>query len=288
MKLLSLLFLAFGTIAAAQPESSPQCLGGWLVSAQADSITLRFNDKITTYRITPETELWRRGVDLKSASEFVPGDEISVRCAKTAAPGGSASDYTPVATMVGAAMKDGGLEMEPHNIQEIRVCIGKLIDIQPSALTLQNEDGVCVAQAPPGVDIWRGKIYHDTSALKIGDEVTVRVKVSYPSGDLIADGEVSANVTKTEGSIISVAKDFIVVEEFLSASEEDSGAPKHQITVLIDGDTEFVQGSAADLKKGVQLMAIGLDLGPTQFRATRIWVYTEDKDAATPPATTPQ
>lgn len=284
MKLVSLALVAFGTLAAAQTEASPRCLGGWLVSAQADSITLKFNDEITTYRITPETELWRRGVDLKSTSEFVPGDEISVRCAKTAAPDGS-----PVATMAGAAMKDGSLEMEPHNIQEIRVCIGKLIDIQPSALTLKNEDGVCVAQAPPGADIWRGKIYHDTSALKIGDEVAVRVKVSYPSGDLIADGEVSANVTKTEGSIISVAKDFIVVEEFPSASEEENGAPKLQVTVLIDGDTEFVQGSAADLKKGVELMAIGLDLGPTQFRATRIWVYTDDKDdAATPPATTPR
>jgi len=281
MKLVSLLLIAFASFAAGQAEERAQCLGGTLISSQRDSITTKFNEKILTYRVTPETELWRRGVDLKSPLEFVAGDDITLKCAATPAP-----DGTPIATIIASALPDDVVYMESHNLHEIRVCIGELIDVQPATLTLKNDNGVCVVQVPAGMDIWRGKVYHDTSALKIGDEVSVRGQVNFPSGELTAE-LVEANVTKTEGTIISAAKDFIVVDQYPGA-DPDSAYAKGQITVLIDGDTEFEQGSAADLKKGVDVMAVGLDLGPTQFQATRVWVYRDDKNVAKPPVSAPQ
>jgi hypothetical protein len=47
-------------------------------------------------------------------------------------------------------------------------------------------------------------------------------------------------------------------------------------TVLLDTQTEFVQGDKSGLKKGGRVMVIGLDLRPDgtdAIRATRIWVY---------------
>lgn len=286
MKLVSLALFAFASISVAQTTDEPQCLGGWLISAQPDSVTLKFNEKILTYRITPETELWRRGVDINSPLEFVAGDDITIECAAT-----PAADGVPIATIIASALKDDVVAVESHNIREIRVCIGDLVDIQPSVITLKNDNGVCVVRVPPGQEIWRGKVYHDTGALRIGDSVATRSTVSFPSGELTAE-LVEANVTKTEGMIVSAAKDFIVVNQYPGA-DPDSAYAKGHITVLIDGDTEFEQGSAADLKKGVDIMAVGLDLGPTQFQATRVWVYrdekaNEGKNAVKPPVSKPQ
>jgi hypothetical protein len=47
-------------------------------------------------------------------------------------------------------------------------------------------------------------------------------------------------------------------------------------TVLLDAHTEFVQSDKSGLKKGGQVMLIGLDLRPDgadAIRTTRIWVY---------------
>ncbi len=281
MKLVSLLLIAFASLAVGQPDERPPCLGGTLVSSQRDSITTKFNEKILNYRVTPDTELWRQGVDLKSPLEFVAGDDITLKCAAA-----TAADGTPIATIVASALPDDVVYMEPHNLHEIRVCIGDLIDIQPAALTLKNDMGVCVVQVPAGLDIWRGKIFHETSALRIGDSVATRSTVSFPSGELTAE-LVEANVAKTEGTIVSAGKDFIVVEEFPSASEEDSGEDPHrQIMVLLDDSAKFDDCAREDLKKGVEVLATGLELGPTQIRASYITI--EEPFTPTPPATTPQ
>jgi len=279
MKLVSLLLIAFASLAAGQPYERPPCLGGTLISSQRDSITTKFNEKILTYRVTPETELWRRGVDLKSPLEFVAGDDINIKCAAAPDP-----DGTPIATIIASALPDDVVYMESHNLHEIRVCIGDLVDVQPAALTLKNDNGVCVVHVPAGLDIWRGKIFHETSALKIGDSVATRSTVSFPSGELTAE-LVEANVTKTEGTIISAAKDFIVVEEY-PRGDEDASEEKVQVMVLIDEDTKLDGLSREDLKKGVDVLATGLGLGPTQFRATYITI--EEPFAAKPPESRPQ
>lgn len=280
MKLVGLALIAFAGLAEAQTavqgDQRAECLPGSLISTQQDSITVKFNEKIVTLHLTPETEIWRRGVDLKSTSELVPGDDISVKCAAT-----PAADGWPIATLIAAAMDGDSIYLDPHHVHEIRVCGGDLIDIQPQAITINSDDGPCIMTVPPGIDIWRGEVYHDTGVLKIGDDVMARVTVSFPSGELIAE-EITSNIAITEGAIVSAAKDFIVVDQYPGA-DPDSAYPRGRITVLLDGSTKFDDCTLADLKKGANIRALGLDTGPDQFRATYITVYKDLPGATKPP-----
>ncbi len=251
MKLVSLAAVVFAGVAAAQTVNSRDCLADKLLSAQPDSIIVNFNQKIIRILVTPETEIWRRGVDLKSTSELVIGDNIYVRCAETPAP-----DGTPIATIVAAVQKDSGADLRPHDIREIRSCTGHLIQIAADSIAVKNDKGICTVRFTPAAEVWRGDTYRDTSALKIGDHISSRAFLSYPSGDLIAD-EIWANVTKAEGEIVSVKPDRIVVKE------DRFG----RVTVLIDNRTKCEQCSAAALKKGDYVLATGLELTKDSFRA---------------------
>lgn len=242
-------FAVFISLALASAAHADNCLGGWLVALQDDSVTLKFNDKINTYRVTPATEIWRRGVDLESPQQLVTGDNVFVACTGS------------VGTLVAAVHKDTGVRLEPHNVAEFSACLGRLIDIGAYTLTVKNDQGLCSFLVPPGIDVWRGEIYHDTGVLKLGDEVGARVTISYPSGQMVAE-DVEANVAKAEGTIVSVQPDRIVVKE------DRTG----RTTVLLDSRTRCDDCTLAGLKKGVDVLATGLELSPNEFRATYITV----------------
>jgi len=141
------------------------------------------------------------------------------------------------------------------------VCIGQLVAIGKDTLSAKNENGICVIHLKPGAQIWRGEIFHDTSALKLGDEVSARVVVGYPGGELTAE-EVEANVAKAEGTIVSMRPGRMVVKE---------DRVRGHVTVLFDSRTAF-DLDQGKLKKGAYVLAVGLDLGHLTFRATSIVV----------------
>jgi hypothetical protein len=251
-----LLFCLFISSLSAQSEvPGDQCLGGTLVSIQQDSMTTKFNEKIITMRLASDAEIWRRGVDLESIQQLVVGDEIYLKCARSA--GGEV-----VASIVSAVQQDSGVDLTPHHIQEIRVCGGSLVAIGKDTLSMKNDDGVCVLRLKPDTTIWRGEIFHDTNALKLGDDVMARAIVDYPSEELIADGEVVANIAKAEGPVVDIRPDRIIVNE---------GRWHQRVTVFFDRRTKF-DTDDGELKKGVTVMAIGLDLGRSKFRAASIVV----------------
>jgi hypothetical protein len=256
MKLVSAAFLVFAAAAEAQSVNWQDCLADKLLSIQPDSIIVNFNQKIIRILVTPETEIWRRGVDLKSTAELIIGDNIYVRCTKTPAP-----DGTPIADVVAAVQEGSGVDLKPHDIREIRGCGGHLIDVAAASLVIANDKGTCTLRIAPATDIWRGETYHDASALRIGDEVGSRAFVSYPSGELIAD-LVEANVAKTEGKIVSVKPDRIVVKE------DRFG----RVTVFIDNRTKCDECATTDLRKGAIVLATGLELTKNSFRASYITV----------------
>lgn len=247
-----------GSLSAQSDVPRDQCLGGTLVSIQQDSITLKFNEKIATLRLAPDAEIWRRGVDLESIHQLVVGEEIYLECSR--------ANGAVVASIVAAVEKDDDVDLVPHHIAEIRVCGGRLLAIGKDTLSVRNDNGICVIHLNPGAEIWRGEIYHDTSVLKLGDDVIARVTVAYPSGDLFAD-EVEANITITEGTIVSLGPDRIVVDQYPGAGK--SAYPRGHVTVLFDKRTKF-ELDGHELKKGSDVRAIGLDLGHKTFRATSI------------------
>jgi hypothetical protein len=139
--------------------------------------------------------------------------------------------------------------------------MGHLVAVTEDTILVKNDDGVCQFHVNPGTEIWRGEIYHDTSALKLGDEVGSRVTIGYPNREMTADW-VEANVTTAEGKIVSVRPDRLVVKE---------DRVHRRTTVVIDSRTalDLDQGQ---LKKGVTVLAVGLDLGHNSFRASSIVV----------------
>jgi hypothetical protein len=243
------------SLSAQSEVPGDQCLGGTLIAIQQDSITTKFNDKILTYKLAPDAEIWRRGVDLENIHQLLVGDEIYLKCTR-------AADGAVVAAIVAATEKDDGVDLVPHHIEEIRVCMGQLIAIGQDSLSAKNDKGICVIHLKPGAKIWRGEIFHDTSALKLGDDIGARVTVAYPSGELMAE-EVEANVASTEGKIVSVRSDRIVVRDW------HLPYLRGHVTVLLDRRTVF-DLDGRELKKGAIVRAVGLNLGSKTFRATSV------------------
>jgi hypothetical protein len=246
-----------GSLAAQpKPDEVPpdQCLGGWLVSTQQDSITLKFNEKIITTRLAPDAEIWRHGTDVESMHQLVVGDEIYMKCTRDA-------DSAVIASVVAAVEEGHGVDMEPHHLKEISVCGGHLVAFTKDTLSVKNDKGVCVIHLTPDANIWRGEIFHDTSVLKLGDEVGARVVVGYPDRELTAE-MVEANVAKAEGKIVSVRPDRILVKE---------DRVRGRTTVLLDSRTAF-DLDQGKMEKGAYVMAIGLDLGHDTLRATSVVV----------------
>jgi hypothetical protein len=243
-----------GCLAALSEVPPDQCLGGWVVSVQPNSLTLKFNDKITTIHLAPGAEIWRRGRNLDNLQQFVVGDEIYTRCIR-------AADGSVVASIVAAVEEGDAVALEPHHIAERTVCIGRLIAIAKDSLTLQNDEGRCTALIPADTEIWRGETFHDTSALRLGDDVGIRCTVSYPGRILTAE-TVEANVDKAEGAVVEVLADRILVKE-----DRVPG----RTTVLLDGRTKFDPSREA-VQPGVTVMAIGLHIRPHSLRATTLMV----------------
>ena len=219
-------------------------------------------------RLAPDAEIWRRGMDLENTGQLVAGENIYLRCTRDAGSG------TMMASMVAAAQKDDGIRMEPHHIAEISGCGGRLIAIAKDTLSAKNENGICVMHLNADTDIWRGETLHDASGLKLGDEVGARVAVGYPSGELTAE-MVEADVAKTEGTIVAVRSDRIVVDEEIGGgfSNGDENAPVRHVrtTVLFYAGTHF-DLNEGKIQKGTTVMAIGLDLGHNTMRASAVTV----------------
>jgi hypothetical protein len=248
---LGLIFL--GSLAGQSHVPGDQCLGGDLVAIQQNSIALKFNDRITVMRIAPDAEIWRRGLDLESIQQLVIGDLIYLACSR------SGEDGTVIASLVAAVQKGDGVDMVPHHVAELRPCGGILAAIAKDSISVKGDDGVCVMRINANTEVWRGEIFHDTGALKLGDDISARSVVEYPGGELIAE-QVDANITIAEGTIVALRSDRFVVNEH----------PGH-VTVLFDARTAF-DLDGGTLKKGATVRAIGLDLGHNTFRASNIVV----------------
>lgn len=248
---------------AAQPGVPPdQCLGGRLLSIQQGSITLQFNDKVTTMPVAPVAEVWRHGIDLESIRQLVPGDEVYLKCVRPEAGG-------PVMAAIVAVPEDeDGVNLVPHHITAIGACVGELIAVTSDSVSVKNDKGTCQVRTNAQTTFWRGQNFPDASALKLGDNVGIRYVVGYPGRVLTAES-VDANVTKCEGTVVDERPGLIVVKEF---------RPKDRCTVYFDTRTRIMdpnddnESNFAELKKKTTVLAVGLDLGRNAMRATTIYL----------------
>jgi hypothetical protein len=252
---------AAGSLSAQTVVPRDQCLGGRLLSTQEGSITLQFNQRVTTIPIAPGGEIWRHGSDVESIRQLVPGDNVYLKCAQPE-PSGAV-----IATIVAVPEGDDGLKLEPHHITAIGACVGKLIAVARDSITVRNE-GTCKVQINSQTSFWRGEnLPHETS-LRLGDEVSVRYAVGYP-GRVLTVESVEANVAKCEGTIGDARRGVIIVENF---------RPRESFKVYFDPRTRILdpendnEHDFAKLTKKTVVLVVGLGLGHNSIRATSIFI----------------
>ncbi|HUA20599.1 MAG TPA: DUF5666 domain-containing protein [Bryobacteraceae bacterium] len=271
MTRLVFLCLAFLTGLAAQQSASrePRVISGTLVATAHNSISVKLNRKITTVQLTPDTEIWRRGIDFTAPSHLVLGDDIYVLYEQTS------TDGAPLATLIAAPEEGDSVALVPRHVVENRVCDGYLTAAGINTIAIKNDEGTCIMRFTPDTVFWRGGASHGPGALVVGDEIGARAQVNYPNGELIAE-EVIANLGKFSGTITGLHPHSVEI-----AREDEHGDPDGPATVYIDGRTAFNEGTAAELEVGAFLEVIGLDLGDDSMRATTIMTL---KPPAPPPS----
>jgi hypothetical protein len=173
-----------------------------------------------------------------------------------------------IATIVAVPEDNDMLTLEPHHITASSACLGKLIAVASNSVTVRNEDGICKVQINTETTFWRGENFLDGTALKLGDEVSIRYMVGYPGRVLTAES-VEANVVKCEGTIVDARPALIVVQNF--RSRERFTVYFDTRTPIMDPDNDNEHGFAK-LKKKTVVLAVGLHLGHNSMRATTIFV----------------
>jgi hypothetical protein len=143
--------LVTGSLAAQTNVPPDQCLGRRLLRIQQDSITLQFNDRITTVPIALGAEIWRHGVDLESIQQLVPGDDVYLKCIR------SKTDGPVMATIIAVPEDQDAIKLVPHHITAFGVCLGELIAVTSDSVTVKNEKGTCKVQTNAQTTFWRAK-----------------------------------------------------------------------------------------------------------------------------------
>jgi len=112
-----------------------------------------------------------------------------------------------------------------------------------------------VIHGNPSTVIWRGEIFRATSALGRGDEITASGAVHHPDEQLTAE-EIWANLTATEGVILKVLPDRIIVNQYPGA-DKHTAYPLGRAPAMLDAHTHYVDGAREDLKAVRRIRAVG-------------------------------
>lgn len=130
--------------------------------------------------------------------------------------------------------------------------------------------------------IWRGRLYSDCSAVRTGDEVTLRWTRDNHGQLLITD--LWANIDTISGKITAVASGSFKVDQNFDA-DPMSGYKRQSRAISWNQDTEFSESAPDDLKVGRIILAVGLRLNAVSLFATRLIVYENGKPVRMRPGT---
>ncbi|MGP0076384.1 MAG: DUF5666 domain-containing protein [Bryobacteraceae bacterium] len=142
---------------------------------------------------------------------------------------------------------------------------GKLVAVHDHSITVRNDQGTRIFLIAAGTKIWRGD-YVDVHQLRLGDDLSVRFRVSDRTGEATAV-DIDANVDRWDGNITKVSGDRVEIE-FI---DEDGNPLGTKGTVIFwDRTTFLVDASRSDLRPGAFLEVIGLVESPDTMRAWRV------------------
>jgi len=123
--------------------------------------------------------------------------------------------------------------------------------------------------------VWKGREYHDFSPVDIGDEIMVSGRVK-EGGDIVAS-KLWDNIVHLAGDITHVDTAALKIETVPSETH-----PKEEMTIDMDGDTQFSDSDRASLLVGREIDVIGFKTGKATAHASKITVYIGNRPAKLP------
>ena len=146
--------------------------------------------------------------------------------------------------------------------------IGTVEKVSTDQLQVKGPNGPVTLHLDEKARVRKGKVFHDLSALVVGDEV----RVNYYGEEKLTAVNVSAKV-ELSGVITEAGPIRIVV---LPASTPDAKAPDRKtVFVFLDRTTKFGT-SRSQLAVGRRIQVVGWDAGDGVVDAERVAIYDTD------------
>jgi hypothetical protein len=177
----------------------------------------------------------------------------------------------PVATFIWIVISSALLAQQPPlSDPPFTSVVGTVESVTGNIVYINTGPWITPLHTDDHTAIWKGKIFHDLSALKSGDDVLAKCRKN-SAGNLIAI-EIWDNITNFYGVITKVDGDSF--EVFTNPNADPKSAyKKERKVVVVDAETVFQSSAKEDLKVGRGVHVVGLDLKDGKVSATRLTIY---------------
>jgi hypothetical protein len=150
--------------------------------------------------------------------------------------------------------------------------IGTVTQVDSRIVHATTDGQSLVLTLAPNATVWKGRDYHDFSAIRVGDEVMV-------TGEVDKDGNIAVSklwdsIVHLAGSIVRVNGPLIEIE---TAPTETH--PAEKVAIEMDENTRFVDSDKADLEAGREIDVVAVRMSKGQVQASKITVYIGNRPA---------
>jgi Domain of unknown function (DUF5666) len=166
--------------------------------------------------------------------------------------------------------------------QPLLFIYGRLTAVSGDQIEVRDGRETHLLYSDPATQVWRGKDFHNFSALQIGDHVSVKYRTDAASRNVVV--ELVANRDKVEGPITRVGPGGFQVDENAGA-DPHSGYRRGLRDIVFDSGTRWEESLPEDLKVGRDVFVMGLKLPSGLLQATRVTVYQRNRPVRMKPGT---
>jgi hypothetical protein len=150
--------------------------------------------------------------------------------------------------------------------------IGTITRVDSRVVHAITDGQSLVLKLAPNATVWKGRDYHDFSAIRVGDEVMV-------TGEVDKDGNIAVsklwdNIIHLAGSIVRVNGPSVEME---TAATETH--PEEKVVISVDENTRFVDSDRADLEAGRGMDVVAVRITKGQVQESKITVYIGNSPA---------
>lgn len=151
-----------------------------------------------------------------------------------------------------------------------RSIVGTVAAVSESVISVRTGTQVIPVAVDQRTEIWKGAVFHDTSPLRVGDDILARARID-SNGALVAEA-VWLDIVNFSAVVTGVRASGFEVLTNPNADPQSAYKSEHK-TVNLAGDTVFEASTRGDVRVGRTVQVVGLDLRNGTVRATRVTVY---------------